>query len=307
MSRSRGSKSRKNHRFFQVKQVTQEVYSTPERQIAELFYQKGSRIIAVWDNFSTYDKLPYDLVANVEKIIKVAYAVIVPSWEIAEDLNSRFKTDKAIALGQPTLDFWREKINQIDKNATLAKTPFVENLPILTYIGGYEEKANGYQEAFETFVKSLNALKKPVQVLIQLHPRSDGSFEKAILANHASPNSQFPLYFISNGKQLSTYEAVAISDVGICHRSTVEIQALFAGKRFLHVDIPFTPFSHFAIEKQLVAQCLSAEEATYYLSEHLNDSVDLSSLYEKGRIPPNGIKRFHFYLNDLIQEVEISP
>src|ERR1700722_5748890 len=100
------------------------MYSTPQRQIAELFHQKGSCVVAIWDNFSTYDKLPQDLMANVEKIIHVADAVLVPSQEIANDLNTRFHMDKAIALGQPTLDLWEENVARVDKEAALKKIGF---------------------------------------------------------------------------------------------------------------------------------------------------------------------------------------
>ena len=157
------------------------MYSTPERQIAELFHKKGSRVIAVWDNFSTYDQLPSDLVANVENFMLVSDIVLVPSQDIAKDLNRRFNSTKAIALGQPTLDVWKEKVGTVDKSAALAKTPFQSSIPILTYISGYEEKGNGYRESFILFAESLNRLKISVQVIIQLHPRSDGKLEKEIL------------------------------------------------------------------------------------------------------------------------------
>jgi hypothetical protein len=276
------------------------MYSTPERQIAELFHKKGSKVIAVWDNFSTFDKLPQDLVANVEMIVCAADAVLVPSFDIAQDLNTRFNTDKAIALGQPTLDLWEEKIAQIDKKTALAKTPFLWDIPIITYIGGYEEKGNGYNKSLVTFVQSVNALKVPVQIIVQLHPRSDGSFEKKIFDHYSAQNPQFPPYLISNGKQLSTFEAVALSNLGICHRSTVAIQALFSGKLFMHIDQPNTPFSHFAIEKQLVFQSVSVEEAVQYLSEHLEDRIDLSDLYTKGGIPPHATKSYQMFLSGLL-------
>jgi hypothetical protein len=282
------------------------MYSTPQRQIAELFHKKGSKVIAVWDNFSNFDKLPKDLVANVEKIVRVAHAVLVPSFDIAEDLNTRFNMGKAIALGQPTLDLWTNKIAEVDKTAALAKTPFRHGIPILTYIGGYEEKGNGYCDSFITFVQSVNVLKIPVQIIIQLHPRSDGSFEKKILDNYASHNPQFPSYFVSHGQQLSTFEAVALASLGICHRSTVAIQGLFAGKRFLHIDQSNTPFSHFAIEKQLMTQCVSVEETVRYLSEHLGDTIDLSDLYTKGRIPPDATKSYQTFFNSLIKSTKDS-
>ncbi|MBS0603421.1 MAG: hypothetical protein JSS60_00115 [Verrucomicrobia bacterium] len=277
------------------------MYSAPERQIAEAFAKKGSKVIGVWDNFSTYDKLPADLVANVAQIIAVAEAILVPSSEIAADLNARFKTDKAVAMGQPTLQMWEEKIAEVDRKKALAKTSFSSQLPILTYISGYEEKGNGYNDSFVLFARSLNALDKPAQVIVQLHPRSDGSFEKRILESFSSQNPDFPAFFISDGKQLSTIEAVALSDLGICHRSTVAIQALFAGKRFMHVDLPDTSFSHFAIEKGLIPQCLSVDTAAKYIAEHLRDPVQTAALYEEAGIPQSATQIFQGFLRDLAE------
>ncbi len=275
------------------------MYSTPARQIAEVFAAKGSKVIAAWDNFSTYDKLPADLVANVEKIVRVADRILVPSHEIAHDLNERFHMDKAIAAGQPTLEMWEAKIAQVDRKAALSKTHFCPCAPILTYISGYEENGNGYHDSFVTFAHSLNMLKTPLQVIVQLHPRSDGSFEQKILADFTSQNPRFPRYFISNGKQLSTFESVAVSDLGVCQRSTVAIQALFAGKRFMHIDVPGTPFSHFAIEKQLIPQCLSSDEAALYISAHLKDPVNTAALYEQAGIPQKSTQIFRAMLNNL--------
>lgn len=280
------------------------MYSTPQRQIAELFSKKGSRVIAVWDNFSVYDKLPADLVANVEKMMKVANVVLVPSIEIAQDLNAHFHSDKASALGQPTLDLWEEKIALIDRSDALAKISFRSDPPILTYISGYEEKGNGYNDSFETFANSLSALNRPVQLIVQLHPRSDGSFEKQALEKLSSQYDNFPKFFISDGRKLSTFEAIAIADLSICHRSTVAIQALFAGKRCMHVDVPSTPFSHFAIKNGLIPQFLTSEDATQYIQGHLKDPIDVADLYKKAGIAPKGTQKYRAFLLD---EVHTYP
>jgi hypothetical protein len=284
------------------------MYSTPQRQIAELFARQGSAIIAVWDNFSTYDKLPPELTANVERIVQVADVILVPSSEIVDDLNTRYSMSRAIAFGHPTLDQWREKIAQVDLIAAWEKTGFQENLPIITYISGYEEKGNHYNESFSLFAQSLIALKKPIQLIVQLHPRSDGSFEKAMLEQLAAEYPDFPPFIISDGKVLSTFEAIALADLGVCHRSTVAIQALFSGKRCMHIDVPGTPFSHFAIQNGLMAQCLSNEEATKYIEEQGSAPIDIDALYEQAGILPQSTTLYRYFLKTICDdEFNLEP
>lgn len=274
------------------------MYSTPARQIAELFAKKGVKVIAVWDNFSTYDKLPADLIANVEKIVRSASIIFVPSQEIARDLNTRFDCDKALALGQPTLDFWERKIAEIDRKAVFAKTPFNSSKPVITYISGYEEKGNNYNDSFTLFAESLQSF--PAQLIIQLHPRSDGSHERQVLGALSRENLHFPPFFISDGQLLSTFEAVALADLVACHRSTVAIQALFAGKHCLHVDVSSTPFSHFAIEAGLIPQCFSTKETVEHISQDLQQPLNVEDLYEKSGILPHSTEKYRSYLKQLL-------
>ncbi len=270
------------------------MYSAPSRQIAEYYAKKGSKVVAVWDNFSTFDKLPAELVSNVERVVAAANVVLTPSLEIATDLNSRFSTQKAIPMGQPTLEVWEKAIQSVDCKQALAKVSMRPDIPIITYIGGYEEKNNNYNASFDVFAQSLILLKRPVQLIVQLHPRSDGAYEKEVLSALAKQHPQYPAYVI--GHPLTTFESVALSSLGVCHRSTVAIQALFAGKRFVHVDVPETPFSHFAMEKGLIPQLHSPKEIAKYLEEHLEGDVDVATLYEKGGIVPHATQKFREFL-----------
>lgn len=273
-----------------ISSVVVGMYSAPARQIAELSAEKGIKVVAVWDNFSTYDKLPADLVRNVEQIIIASTVVLTPSLEIAKDLNTRFNTDKALPLGQPTLEVWEKAIKGVNVQQALEKTPFHSELPIVTYIGGYEEKNNDYNAAFALFAQSLVLLKRPVQLIVQLHPRSDGAYERQVLSALAKEHLHYPRFVV--GGETTTFESVALSSIGVCHRSTVAIQALFAGKLFLHVDVAHTPFSHFAMERGLIAQLHSPEEIASHLETHLESVLDVATLYEKGGIVPNATRKF---------------
>jgi hypothetical protein len=78
---------------------------------------------------------------------------------------------------------------------------------------------------------------------------------------------------------------------------------LFAGKRCLHVDIPGTPFSHFAIRSGLISQCLSRQEVEAYLLQHSQRSVDIAALYEKSGILPHATGKYRNYLKALAEDL----
>ncbi|MBS0653952.1 MAG: hypothetical protein JSR39_10570 [Verrucomicrobia bacterium] len=281
------------------------VFSHPQQQIAEHFAAQGSKVVAVWDNFSRFAHLPGSLTEFAPAIFSCSSHILTPSIECATDLNSRFSFQRALAIGQPTLDVWEEKIQAVDRDKAFQKIHLSPDIPIVLFIGGYHERGNNYCEAFELFAKSLLRLQNAVQVLVQLHPRSDGSYEQQVLDKLAHDYANFPRYFISNpAAHLSSFEAVAISRVGVCHRSTLAIQALFAGKPFVHVDVPDTPFSSFAIEKGLIPQATKPVDATRAIDDFLaKKEIDLGAIYEKGGLVPEGTKQMRTFLEFLA----ISP
>lgn len=293
----------KNFSAIECRYVVTGVFSNPQLQIAQHFLSSGAQVIAVWDNFSNFDQLPESLTEFVPDLIKISSVVLTASVDCALDLNKHFNCQKAIAVGQPTLDVWKEKLKAVDQAEALRKILLTPDIPIVLYVGGYQERGNGYQESFDLFAKSLLGLKTTVQVLVQLHPRSDGAYEKAVLDKLARKYPTFPPYFISHpSEHLNTYEAVAISQVGVCHRSTLAIQALFAGKPFLHVDVPDTVFSSFAIEKGLIAQAKCPIDATRFIDNLLSsNAVDASSFYEKAGIVANGTEEMRKFFETICQ------
>lgn len=285
------------------------VFSRQQQQIAERFAAQGSKVIAVWDNFSCIAQLPDTLTQFSPAIFASSSYVLTPTIECASDLNSRFSFQKALAIGQPTLDIWEEKVQLVDRNKALEKIYLSADVPIVLFVGGYCERGNNYYEALDLFAKSLIRLQNTVQVLVQLHPRSDGSYEQQVLDKLADEHSNFPRYFISNpAVDLSPFEAVAICQVGVCHRSTLAIQALFAGKPFVHVDVPGTPFSSFAIEKGLIPQATKPVDATRAIDDLLNKKeFDLSTIYEKVGLISEGTKRIRAFMELLVYQSQHQP
>lgn len=278
------------------------MYSTPQRQIAELFKKEGSSVIGIWDNFSTFDRLPKDLMQNIEAFASSTDFIFTPSYEIAKDLNDRYHTDKALAMGQPTLEIWEQKLQAIDTSLLYGKTPFDQKKPIVTYMSGYEENGNNYNDSFILFAKSIENAGDDLQLLIQLHPRSDGSFEKDLLKEMSLKNSLFPTYFISDGrKDLSSFEAVALAQVVVSHRSTACIQALFAGKSILHVDVPGSAFTHFAIEKGLAQKLSDPLLIKRALLDASSKHRSSEACYEMGGIPPHGTQKMISFIENQLK------
>lgn len=284
------------------------VFSMPQQQIAAHFASQGAKVISVWDNFSLFPHLPESLTASTPQILLGSSTILTPSVQIASDLNERFSCKKAVAIGQPTLDIWEKAVKEVDRKKMLEKTPFTSEIPIVLYVSGYQERGNQYHDAFSIFASSLLAIKSPIQVLVQLHPRSDGAYEAKVLEELEKKHSSFPPYFISRAAGgLFHHEAVALCDVGVCHRSTMAVQALFAGKPFLHVDVPGTSFSSFAIETGLIPQVTKPVEATRFIDACLEKKgSEQDSPYEKGGIVPHGTDNMLAFLDALYREGQPS-
>jgi hypothetical protein len=286
---------------FKTKVLCTGVFSTPQRQIAELLSAKGATVISFWDNFSTFDKLPKDLVQNVKEFARTADHLFTPSQEVADDLNTRFMITHATAMGQPTLKSWENKLQVLDHVKILHKIPLSPKKKIITYMGGYEENGNNYADAFKIFAESIKNEGRYFQLIVQLHPRSDGSFEKTLLESFSNEYSHFPKFFISDSRQnLGVYESAAIAHLVVSHRSTAGIQALFAGKNILYVDVPNSSYSNFAIEKDL-AQKLS-EPSLIRKALYRKNPQNLDNCYQKAGIPQDSTAKIISFLELILKD-----
>jgi hypothetical protein len=272
------------------------MYSKAQRQVAELFHQKNVPVIAFWDCPASYEHLPQDLMANVENIVQIADAVLVPSLEIAKDLNTRFTTGKAVVVGHPAIDLAVESIHTINTGKVKKKLPFSTQKPLVSYVGGYEENNNGYQAAFTLFLEGIKHLGSKVQLLVQLHPRASGDFEEKLLGQFAKENPDFPQYFLSSPfTELQAFEAVAVASLVATHRSTLGTQSFLAGKPVIYVDLPNTPFTNFSIEKGYSKQLTNAGALRDYVENNW-ETVPITDGYQQCAIPKDGTQNIRSFL-----------
>jgi hypothetical protein len=190
-------------------------------------YQGKAATFAYWDNFNPQGAGPYFTQAH--KVQKLAEKLLVPSRDVASDFSEK----KVLVVGQPTLEQWTRELALIDEAFLKEKYKLKEE--VITYIGGYGPE---YEKAAKLFVRCVKESGFSGQVIMQIHPKSDGAFEREICKGET-------FLFLP----LSTLEAVKLADAVVTYNSTVGFQALFAKKRVLFVIPEEDPFTNLAIEK----------------------------------------------------------
>jgi len=273
------------------------MYSTSQAEIAELYAKKGVNVIAFWDNPSSYEYLPKDLVGNVEKIVNIATYVLCPTEEIARDLNKRFSRQNTRVVGHPTIDSQVAEILVKNTKEIEKKLPWTKDKPLMMYVGGYEENANAYEDSVHIFLEGVKDLGVKFDLLLQLHPRSDGCFESKVVKQMQSKYPEFPRTYISNSREgISSFDAVAIADFVVANRSTLGFQAFLAGKKIAYVDVPQTRYSNVFIDQGLAPQFTVSDKFNGYLK---NVSMQPSEDKKTSPIPCGGKERMSRIIESL--------
>jgi hypothetical protein len=185
---------------------------------------------AFWDNFNSNGENPYFRTARA--VAAKAATLFLPSKAIENDFGGA-----TCVVGHPTLEIWRREIQAFEAGEAVL------------FIGGYGRE---YEEAFELFLAC--AEENPgIEYLVQIHPKSDGAFEKEAL-------NKRPGLSVRILEGLSTIEAVGRAGIVACHQSTVAFQALACGKRAIHVIPKHQAFDSLPIQKGLACKISSPEE-----------------------------------------------
>jgi len=207
--------------------------------------QKTSRVWAYFDSFS-----PMAVASASPELMQPLVKVLVPSDEVRAAFQAAHPSVQIKTVGNPTLERWREIIDEVDRDKLRVRLDLDEVRPVLLYAGGYGED---YEDAFRLFVRAtLNAFN--YQVIVSLHPRVDGQLERRILGEELASH----ITIIPKG--VSTAEALAVSSLLVSHRSTTGVQAVFAGKPTLYLDTERGKYSNIAIDHGLALQVFSESE-----------------------------------------------
>ncbi len=204
--------------------------------------QKKNRIF--WGYYDSFSKQAIDGVSQT--MVSGLAKILVPSKSIREAVVAKYPTKSVVVVGQPTLEEWRRYASEIDAREVLKKLKLTKTYPVIVYTGGYGED---YESSFRMFVKEA-AKMKDIDVLISLHPKVDGTLERAVIQEVGANN------MLVVDKTIPTHEIAIIADLIVTHRSSAGVQSVFLGKPVLYLDSRAGAYSDLALEmgwaKQLV-------------------------------------------------------
>lgn len=203
----------------------------------------------------------------------------VPTKPIADRIRQDYPRVLVQVVGQPTLENWAEKEKNLDEPAIRRQLGLNEKQKTILYAGGYGED---YEEAFTLFANAASKL-TGYNLLVSLHPKADGSFERRILREQGAEGR---VYVIP--KSISTLQAAAVSDLVVCQRSTVGMQALFMGRPVIYLDVKNSLYSDPAISNGWAPQFADVESFTAQIYSQLKFKPGeyLKDLYGRSGIPP---------------------
>jgi len=231
---------------LEAKKVVTGVAFEMHGQILQAYEQLGASTFSFWDNINPSGTDPY--FATAQKVALVAQNLFVPTAAFLSVYP------KGIVVGQPSLEKWGEVVKGFDLAAIRKKLPFLGSKRVIVFVGGYGAE---YEEAFNLLVSALPQLSN-YDVLVSFHPKMGGVFERSRLASFSNARLL---------EDISTQEAVAISDAVICHQSTVGIQAASIGKQVCYLIPPKQSYTNPVIEKEMAPRCTSGAELALALNE----------------------------------------
>ena len=226
------------------------VASTIQLQVAKAFEGKAT-VVAYYDNFNPIDRSVYaSLIRDIEPHVDL--------FLTASDKGAASSHAKEVhTVGNPDVEKLIEALQECDSDSQ-----------VMAYIGGYD---TDYPEALELFATAMHPFSS-YQLVMCPHPKSDGSLEQTL----------FPCATFSQ----DSLAAIKQADVVVCHRSTLGIKSLLAGKKVIFVD----PAAH------PMAEEWGAFLATDVLS--FQKAMEAEAQVAKGKIPKESILLFRILLTN---------
>jgi len=207
--------------------------STIQLQLAEYYQTQNIKVVSFVDAFTRVK--PGSI---VQKFKSISDYLIVPSVGVKKSLGGG---ERIKVLGQPSFEKWDELSHYVDKSR-MAK--FIKKGKILLFVGSY---GTGYKKMLEGFIKAVQGISDQYQILLSLHPKSDGKLESTLIKKLKSRIILLP-------KKIKTYEWATISDLIICYRSTVCIQSLAMDKPVAYFELDRSNYSNFLLEKKIASK-----------------------------------------------------
>ncbi|MES2273873.1 MAG: CDP-glycerol glycerophosphotransferase family protein [Chlamydiota bacterium] len=253
---------------IEAKEVITGVAFAVQGQVLDVFSSKGLPAFAYWDNFNAEGENPYFKTAH--EVETHASILLLPSHA----LKATFMDRKTEVVGQPTLEEWASQMEAIDRSQIREKLEIELDQKVALFVGGYGDE---YEDAFRLFLQGVDSLQNPsLLFLIQPHPKTGGKFEQELIAKE---NAQIRLL----KGELTTVEAVALSDLVIVHQSTVAFQALAAKKPVLHILPPTQKYESLPLQKGLAKRVSSVDKFARAIDQAIGMTPE--DFYELMQIP----------------------
>lgn len=246
-------------------------------QLCEIFKKQNAEILAFYDAFA-----PLEADAIQAKFIDLATQVLVPSKNVSDSIRGLYPSCDVHIVGQPTLENWMESLKGQNLTEIKQQLKITDEKSILLFVGGYGEE---YENAFELFAEAITP-QTGTEIIISLHPKTDGGFERNILAAKASK-----IHFV--GSEILTSHLVAIADVVLTVHSTVGVQASFLGKPVIYVHTPEMNYTSLAIEQAWASKVTNVAELQDKIREALTSCVCRWDRFEGGNIPREASKMIY--------------
>ncbi len=256
-------------------------------QLLEECKKRKIQNVAFWDNFSASGENEYFKIAHLVK--EKADLLFVPSQVVANDLfSSQVPT---VVVGHPSLERWRFSLD-LYKDKPLLKGK-ERSHQMITYIGSYGKK---YEEAFHFFLDILHESDFQGVVMVQPHPKTDGSFERRSIEGWEKDHIDLQIM-----NEVSTFALVSLSDLVVCYNSSVGIQALAAGKRVVYLLPPDDNYTNAAIESNAAPVVCSLED--WKQIDFQGSKINLFNLMG---MPKDSVSRFVDEIHRFIEEKKIT-
>ena len=248
-----------------------------QQQVLEI--SRGKKVM-VWDNLKGNDSGEYW--RNAHSMLASADVVLFPAQSTISELPVSVHSAKVI--GQPALEEWQRAIQSIDTANVLSKLGISPQKRVILYIAGWSgdlECTDGTR-LFAAIVQQMFT-EPAFQVVVQLHPRSDGDFERGLFAGIAR---------VTTTKECTTEEATSVAEVVVCHKSTAGLKIGAAGRRLIFA-VPQEGYQHPSVEAGLATMVKSAEEFATVFSHVTAQHRDF---FETLGIPREAAKAIHGFL-----------
>jgi hypothetical protein len=209
------------------------------------------------------------------------------------------KHAKLSVLGQPVLEDWDDIFSKTNKDDLKQKLGLQSSDQVILFVGGYDDT---YKEYFQLFVKAMKAFKdnSDIKILVTYHPKTDGSLERSIIEEEKADNIK-----IIEKDGPSTAEIATITNILCCHKSSVGIQALYAGLSVVYV-VKKGELNNFAIKKGLALEIDDTLELIEAIKRMLATANRNQSPIKDIGIPKEATKNIVKRIKELLNNEESS-